>query len=237
MNREVTSADVKYAHRAPLPARRSATATRGAYFGVIKGAPRSGGQAKEISGIKTPDDQTLVWSSTEPYVASAGGNALALPGTAPVPKEYAEKFDKERPVHLRRDQVFTGPVHGRERRRGQAHRLRAEEADRARPQPELGRARRTSARPTSTAIVINARATTRPSRAAADPQRQGHGERRLRRADRRLLKRRVGVQPGPARRCRRQGNRYISLNTQVEPLDDINVRKAVIAVIDRERCG
>ena len=33
------------------------------------------------------------------------------------------------------------------------------------------------------------------------------------------------------------GNRYISLNTTVPPLDDLNVRKAVLAAADRERFG
>ena len=92
VNREVTSKDVKYAmERDFLP--QVGNGYAGAYWGDIIGSDEmASGKAKEISGITTPDDQTLVIKLKRP-TASVVIGAMALPGTAPVPKEYAAKYD------------------------------------------------------------------------------------------------------------------------------------------------
>ena len=38
--------------------------------------------------------------------------ALVMPITVPVPKEYAEKFDRKSPTDYDQYTVFTGAVHG-----------------------------------------------------------------------------------------------------------------------------
>jgi len=93
VNRAVTSADVKYAMERDFnPAVGNGYA--GAYWGDIIGSkPYAAGKAKEISGIQTPDPQTLVIHLARPTAAIVIG-AMALPGTAPVPQDYAAKFDK-----------------------------------------------------------------------------------------------------------------------------------------------
>src|SRR5205085_4625197 len=60
VNREVTSADVKYAlERTFLP--QVGNGYSSVYFSEIKGSkPYADGKAKRISGIKTPDPRTLV---------------------------------------------------------------------------------------------------------------------------------------------------------------------------------
>jgi peptide/nickel transport system substrate-binding protein len=109
VNREVTSKDVKYAlERAFTPA--VAGPYVGAYMSDIDGVKEfQDGKAKEISGITTPDDQTIVFKLSRPRAAIVAG-ALALPVSAPVPKEYAQKFDKAKgSSKYGQNQVFTGP--------------------------------------------------------------------------------------------------------------------------------
>jgi peptide/nickel transport system substrate-binding protein len=95
VNREVTSADVKYAiERSFTTNVPSGYAT--SYFSEIEGAPKepvSIDKLKPFSGLETPDDQTLVIKLTAP-VAQRGAAALVMPNRVPVPKEYASKFDK-----------------------------------------------------------------------------------------------------------------------------------------------
>jgi peptide/nickel transport system substrate-binding protein len=108
VNREVKSADVKYAIERAFT-KQVAGPYVGAYMSDIKGIKEfQSGKAKEISGITTPDDQTIQFSLGRPRAAIVAG-ALALPVSAPVPKEYAEKFDKQTPSKYGQNQVFTGP--------------------------------------------------------------------------------------------------------------------------------
>ncbi|HKR99487.1 MAG TPA: ABC transporter substrate-binding protein, partial [Candidatus Dormibacteraeota bacterium] len=78
VNRAVTSADVKYAmERDFLP--QVGNGYAGAYWGDIVGSKQyAAGKAKEISGIQTPDPQTLVIHLDRPTAAIVIG-AMALP--------------------------------------------------------------------------------------------------------------------------------------------------------------
>ena len=108
VDREVTSADVKYGlERGFLPT--VAGPYVGAYMGSLKGLKAyQDGDAKEITGIKTPDDQTIVLELDAPRGAIVAA-ALSMPASAPVPKEYAAKFDKRQPTAYGENQVATGP--------------------------------------------------------------------------------------------------------------------------------
>jgi peptide/nickel transport system substrate-binding protein len=114
VNREVKSEDVKYAiERSLLPGVPNGY-TR-AYLADIEGFDKAEQQLKqdkttapEISGIETPDDQTLVIhltrSSSIPVI-----QALSLPVSAPVPEEYAKQYDAESPSTYGQYVTFTGP--------------------------------------------------------------------------------------------------------------------------------
>ncbi|MEA2435928.1 MAG: peptide/nickel transport system substrate-binding protein [Thermoleophilaceae bacterium] len=108
VNREATSADVKYAmERDFLP--QVGNGYAGAYWGDIQGVkPYMAGKAKEISGIQTPDKYTLVLKLARPTSAVAIA-AMSLPGAAPVPKEYAQKYDKGKVSTYGQHVVGTGP--------------------------------------------------------------------------------------------------------------------------------
>jgi peptide/nickel transport system substrate-binding protein len=107
VNREVTSADVKYAiergFAASVPCGYS-----GAYFSVLEGTPSSSPATPQpISGIQTPDNYTIVFKLTKPSGVFTG--ALAMPLTSPVPEEYARKFDNKKLSDYGFYQIATGP--------------------------------------------------------------------------------------------------------------------------------
>ena len=108
VNREVTSDDVKYAlERGFTP--EVAGPYVGAYMGSLTGLKAfQDGKAKEISGIKTPDDQTIVLELDQPRGAIVAG-ALSMPASAPVPREYAKPLDAKQPSGYGMRQVATGP--------------------------------------------------------------------------------------------------------------------------------
>ena len=108
VSREVTSADVKYAIERAFTADVANGYAR-VYFGDLVGAAEGAGPYKEIPGIETPDDQTIVFKLTKGTGAALAG-ALAMPISVPVPKEYAEKYDKETPsTYGEGYAVYTGP--------------------------------------------------------------------------------------------------------------------------------
>jgi peptide/nickel transport system substrate-binding protein len=109
VNREVTSADVKYAIERGF-SQSVPNGYAGVYFGTIAGVPKAAPATPknlDISGIQTPDKYTLVFKLTKPSGVFVG--ALSLPLTAPVPKEYASKFDDKKESDYGFHQVATGP--------------------------------------------------------------------------------------------------------------------------------
>jgi peptide/nickel transport system substrate-binding protein len=107
VNREVTSADVKYAIERGFDAA-VGNGYAGAYFGVIQGAPaKIGNTVPSISGIQTPNKYTIVFKLSKP--SGIFVSALQEPLTAPVPAEYARKFDKGTASSYGNHEVATGP--------------------------------------------------------------------------------------------------------------------------------
>lgn len=106
VNRAVTSADVAYAiERAANP--NVGNAYFVPYFGNLQGADKATGGP--ISGITTPDPQTIVFHLTKP-TASIMVGALSLPISAPVPPEFAKPLDAKKPTEYgAKYLVSTGP--------------------------------------------------------------------------------------------------------------------------------
>ena len=108
VDREVVSADVKYAIERGFKAEVAGPYV-GAYLGDLEGLKAyQDGSADEISGITTPDDKTIELKLARPRGAIVAG-ALALPASAPVPKDLAEKYDRKQPSTYGNYQAFTGP--------------------------------------------------------------------------------------------------------------------------------
>ncbi len=77
-----------------------------AYWEALEGAPKADGGP--IKGIETPSKHEIVFHLTEPK-GQLVADAMVMPLTAAVPKEYAEKFDKHKPSDYGNYQVATGP--------------------------------------------------------------------------------------------------------------------------------
>ncbi len=236
VDREVTSADVKYAiERGFFNSVNNGYA--GAYFGDLQGAEVGADPGTEIPGIETPDDYTIVFNlePAEGEDRCTGGvlaGALVMPLTAPVPKEYAEEFDAEKSSTYGQNQVATGPYMIENDAQGKAIGYE--------PLQRIHLVRN----PNWDANLDN-----RPAYVDEITIEQGND-------DATVLSRRIldgqglisGDQPPPPAilkqtltRQKEQmqivpsgGGRWISMDTTMEPFDDINVRKAIIAGFDRE---
>jgi peptide/nickel transport system substrate-binding protein len=107
VNREVTSKDVKYGIERGF-ATSVANGYAGAYFDDLVGAPSGGTKTvPSIRGIQTPSTYTIVFKLKHPEGVFVDALAQAL--TAPVPQEYAAKYDAQAQSSYGMHQVATGP--------------------------------------------------------------------------------------------------------------------------------
>ena len=106
VNREVTSADVAYAiERGANP--NVANPYFEVYFSSLEGVEKAKGGP--FPGITTPDKYTIVFHLSKPNAGRSSLDALVLPLSAPVPEEYAKRFDAKKPSEYGNYQVATGP--------------------------------------------------------------------------------------------------------------------------------
>src|SRR3954453_11513706 len=104
----VTSADVKYAIERGFFNNVGAGFTQ-SYYGDLEGAKIGVKPGTEIPGITTPDDTTVVFKFKRAVGGVMASGALAYGATAPVPKDYAAKFDAKTPSTYGENQLATGP--------------------------------------------------------------------------------------------------------------------------------
>jgi peptide/nickel transport system substrate-binding protein len=235
-SKTVTTMDIKYAME------RCFLASVGngyseAYYAKILGAPSA--PASKLpdmnAGLLTPNATTLIIKTSVPVGVLTDAQSLALPCTTPVPQYYAAKYDTGATSTYASHEVFTGPymVQG-----GSTGTI-----------PSSGY--------TSTKLLVLVR---NPSWSqATDPLRTPHfnsivfkGEYDVTVASRETLDGNAMIsgdyaapptpvlQQGLTSSQKSQfiiapsgGNRYISLNTTIPPLNNIDVRKAINAVIDK----
>jgi peptide/nickel transport system substrate-binding protein len=108
VDREVTSEDIRYAFERAFSANVQSSYAF-TYFADIAGAPaRPTNGVRRITGIETPDAHTLVIRLERP-VAATVASALVMPITVPVPREYAAPFDRKNPSEYDQHVAFTGP--------------------------------------------------------------------------------------------------------------------------------
>jgi peptide/nickel transport system substrate-binding protein len=227
VKREVRASDVKYAiERGFLPSVGNPYAS--VYFRDLRGRPafqkrRTAG----IAGITTPDSRTIVFRLTKPSGRLLAG-ALGLPLTAPVPPEYARRFDRHNPSEYGLHQVATGPYMVESDRSGKVTGYAPHRRIVLVRNPDWRRA--TDPRPAKLDRI--------EVKIGADPNV----------ATRQILTGQSEVNgdfpPPPAQLKRAQalgqvrpvpegGVSFLALNTQIAPFDDPNIRKAVLAAFDR----
>jgi peptide/nickel transport system substrate-binding protein len=230
VDREVTSADVKYAvERAFTSA--LANGYVFTYFGDLVGAPDEPGDYREIRGIQTPDDSTIVFKLSKGTGPALAG-ALAMPISIPVPKEFAQRYDKTVPsTYGEQHAVYTGPYKVETDEQGKVTGFRPQQRIRIVRNPQyadVGDFRpafldeieiQSGNEETATATR---RILSGESLASGDIEPPSNQLERLLESS----KEQLSVVPGG-------GWRAISLDTARPPFDDLDVRKAVIAGFDR----
>jgi peptide/nickel transport system substrate-binding protein len=231
VNREVTSADVKYAiERCFLPQVGNGYAN--AYWADLIGAKDyAGGKAKEVKGLETPDRYTLVMRLSRP-TGTVAAQALALPGSAPVPKEVAAKYDKGKRSTYGQHLVATGPYMVQEDKTGKVTGYQPGRRITFVRNPNWDKS--TDFRPAyldkfvfeegkdptvaNRQILAGSDMVGNPTDLSPPPAFLKQN-----------LSKKDNLVPGPF-----TGRvRYVALNTTLKPFDDPNVRKAIAAGLDR----
>jgi peptide/nickel transport system substrate-binding protein len=232
VNRVVTSKDVAYA----LESGFSKTVNGpylGAYMGDIAGLKAfQSGKADHISGIETPDDQTIVFKLDRPRGAIVAG-MLSMPASAPVPEEYAKKYDAKNPTTYGQYQVATGPYMVQNDASGKAIGYKAGQEIKLVRNPNWDA--KTDYKPAYLdSITITEGVDPQVgSRQILSGQSQVSGDFQLpaeilaQVSKNAAQKSQLVITPPTGR------YRYISLNTRNKPFDDVNVRKAIVAAFDR----
>jgi peptide/nickel transport system substrate-binding protein len=229
VDRDVTSADVKYAvERALLPGVSNAYVTL--YFKYLAGfsdaeaaVEKNPTTVPDISGIETPDDQTIVFKLDEP-AASRVSQALSLPISAPVPEEYAKQFDTQSPSGYGEHQLATGPYYVTNYEPGKNITMERN------PNWEAS----TDWRPAyldKIDIQEGFTDTVSAGKKILTGSNQVNGDFS---SEPQTLKLSATKYPDQLALTPSGGNRYVALNTSKPPFDDIDVRKAVVAGSDRE---
>jgi peptide/nickel transport system substrate-binding protein len=235
VDRVATSKDIKYAiERGFFNSVNNGYA--GPYFGAIKGAKVGVKPGTKIPGIETPDDTTVVFN-----LAKADGadrcdgilaGALVMPMAAPVPEEYAKEFDAKTTSTYGENQVATGPYMIENNAAGKAIGYEAGRRIHFVRNPNWDES--LDDRPAYVDEIEvqqgNDDATVM-SRKILDGQSMISGDQppppAVLKQALTQQKEQIAITPGGS-------GRWISLNTTVKPFDDINVRKAVSAGMDRE---
>jgi peptide/nickel transport system substrate-binding protein len=233
--RTVKSADFKYAlERCFLPSVGNGYAN--AYYSDIVGVKAfTDKKAKEIAGIKTPDDSTVVINTTRPVGIITTGNALALPCTTPVPKEIAAQYDAKKTSTYGEHQAYTGPymIAGTEKTGTVAKTAYS-------PGKILALVRNPSwVKSTDFRQANFDKITFKGGNAIAVASRQILTGQSMMSGDyaappTSVLKTALQSRKDQLNIAPSQGIRFIALNAKLKPLDNINVRKAILAATDRE---
>lgn len=234
-NRTVAAADIKYAmERCFLAGVGNGYAF--SYFTNIVGAPSAPlAKYKPISGIEAPNPTTLVIKTTTPVGVLTDVNALSLPCTVPVPRDYAQKFDASNPSTYGQHQVFTGPymikgagtgtVPGSSYQTGKLLLLVRNPSWQQSSDP-------IRAQHFTTITVKGGNDITVASRQILDGSGMISGDfaappAQVLKQGVTTLKSQFSIKPSG-------GNRYLAFNTTIKPLNNVNFRRAIVAVLNRD---
>ena len=234
VDRAVVADDIEYAMERAFSANvPSGYAT--SYFGDITGAPDAPSKGvKDIPGITATDDTTIELKLDRP-VGESVAQALVMPITVPVPRDYAEKYDQKSPSEYDQYVAFTGPYM-------------------VKNDPSTGKV--TGRDPGKRIEMVrnpnwNKDTDYRPAYLDSITIEEGNDD--LTVASRRtlsatsptmccdsgqppipVLSRAINSNKEQIGRVSGGGTRWIALNTTKKPFDNINIRKAVIAGFDRD---
>ena len=232
VKRTVKADDFKYAlERCFLP--QVGNGYVNAYLGDIVGVQEfKDGKAKEISGITAPDDNTLVIKFSK--ASGAAAQALALPCTVPVPREYAKQYDSGKQSTYGQHQVFTGPyvIKGSEDGDVKPGYVPGKKIELVR-NPNWGGEKQGDFRPAylDSITFLGGNDLSVASRKILQGNGMISGD--FAAPPTAIMKRAYQTQRDQVQIIPSGGNRYIGLDTAIPPFNDANIRKAVVAQTDR----
>jgi peptide/nickel transport system substrate-binding protein len=226
----VTSKDVKYAIERGFFNTVAAGFTQ-SYYGDLIGAQIGAKPGTTIKGIETPDDNTIVLKFKRPVGGMIVSGALAYGATAPVPEAYAAKYDKENPSTYGEHQLATGPYMIANDAQGNATGYEPGKRIHLVRNPSWDKA--LDFKPAYLDEIDNLEGNDDPgvsARRILTGQSMINGDfspppEQLKDAVQNHKDQIVFIGGG--------GGRWIAMNTKVKPFDNLNVRKAVLAGMDR----
>jgi peptide/nickel transport system substrate-binding protein len=231
VDRAVKAADVKYAIERFFSV--NVGGQYPGYFTPIVGAPEEPTKGvKPISGITTPDDQTVVFKLKEP-TGVAFAAALVMPVTTPVPEEYAKEFDAKSPSTYNTHVAFSGPYMVKNNSSGSLTGYKAGKSISLVRNPNWNGPETGDYRPAYLDEVF-LRTNATDANVAGRQVLEGQNlvldtnppANILRDVVTKIKDQYTSVPSG--------GYRYFPLNTTVKPFDNVNVRRAVLAGFDRD---
>jgi peptide/nickel transport system substrate-binding protein len=219
VNRTVTSDDVKYAFERDFNPNVPNGYALG-YYPIVGSEKSKGGP---ISGIETPDKTTVVFHLTRNFGATFV-RALTLPGSAPVPRDYAAKLDKANPTKYDADptkQAFTGPYMIKTYKEGRSLTLVRN------PNWDA----KTDYRPAYSDQIVwkaggDANVLARQTLNSTDLLMADGPPAPVLKTAYQTKKDQLSIAP--------LGDYYASLNTQVPPFNNVNLRRAAVAAANRQ---
>ena len=228
VNRAVTSHDVAYAFARFFSL--NVAGSYPSYFADLIGVPaRPTKGVRPLNGITTPDDQTIIFRLRRPTSAAFVG-ALTLPISAPVPEEYAKQFDAQSPSTYNEHVVATGPYMVRNDAKGNTVGYKAGSTMELVRNPNWRR--ETDERPAHV-DAIRIRTNASDSTIAARQVLAGSHKILNVTPPAAVLKDLSEQQSDQKVTLPAGGYRFVPINTTIKPFDNLDVRKAVLAVFDR----
>lgn len=240
VDREITAPDYEYAiERITLPGVANGYQQ---YFADVVGfeaAQKEAGDnptggAPDIKGVTATDDRTLEIELDRPTSLGVIG-ALSLPISAPVPEEYAKEFDAENPSTYGQNVAFSGPYMVENDDQGELTGYTSGSEIKLVRNPNWDGEATGDFRPAyldSIDIREGFADAASASRKILSGEAMVNGD--IVPPPAVLKEAATESEPGQLALTVSGANRYVGLNTQLPPTDDINVRKAIIANSDRE---
>jgi peptide/nickel transport system substrate-binding protein len=234
LNRRIVADDFKYAIER-LFSKPVAYPFAGAIYGDLVGVEDFvAGEAAGIAGIETPDDATIVFRLARPTAGSLIVGLVA-PESAPVPREYARRFDRGDRSTYGAHQVPSGPYMFEARSDGEVTEAGYEPGVGARLVRNPGWDAATDERPAHLDAIAfrfgNDDAAIAVRRIVRGSHRAGASLPIPPDVARSLTpeERREAVTNAPVERLT-----FVTFNTSIAPFDDLGARRAAAAAIDRE---